>query len=175
MGALFLLLCGFKSFAVAPGRLTLAWDPSTDASVVGYRLYEGLASESYTNVVDVGSNLQVSVANLVPGATYYFAVTAYDSTGLESAFSGEISYTVPATAPLTGMARLSIAQNESNQAVLSGTGPAGAVYDVYAAMDLDSWLIIGSVTVDTAGLFRFTDQLSQGIAWRFYRLRQHSP
>jgi hypothetical protein len=63
--------------------------------VVGYRLYQGGVSQVYTNVVDVGNSTSNTVAGLVAGATYYFAVTAYDSVGLESAFSNEIAYTVP--------------------------------------------------------------------------------
>ena len=163
-----------KSFAVTPGSLTLAWDPSTDPSVVGYRLYEGFASQSFTNVIDVGSNLQITVSGLISGATYYFAVTAYDGTGLESAFSGQISYTVPASSPgPSPIASLMILKNDLDQAILSGSGPIGYVFDVCATMDLSSWLVIGTVTVDATGLFQFTDQLSGEIPWRFYRLRQH--
>ena len=87
VAVLFTIVSCFKSRALAPGTLTLAWDPSSDPSVVGYRLYEGNASQTYTNLVDVGTNLVATVSGLVPGATYFFAVTAYDDTGLESAFS----------------------------------------------------------------------------------------
>ena len=81
------------------GTLTLAWDPSTDPSVVGYRLYQGGESQVYTNVVDVGAANTTTITGLAPGATYYFALTAYDANDFESAFSGEISYTVPSTEP----------------------------------------------------------------------------
>ncbi len=64
----------------------MAWDPSTDPSVVGYRLYQGGESLIYTNVVDVGTTTLATITALVPGSTYYFAVTAYDSSGLESTF-----------------------------------------------------------------------------------------
>jgi hypothetical protein len=176
--ALSLLLttfCSFKGFAGTPGPLTLAWDSSTDPSVVGYRLYEGIASLTYTNVLDVGSNLMASVSGLVPDETYYFAVTAYDATGLESPFSGEISYTIPSSSPPPPpLAPLTIVQNNLNQAVLSGTGAAGDVYDVCATLDFTIWLVIGSVTVDATGLFQFTDASSLAVPWRFYRLRQHT-
>ncbi len=176
VAVLSLSLSNSTLFAVAAGSLTLAWDPSSDPTVVGYRLYQGLQPQDFTNVVDVSSNLQVTVSNLVPGVTYFFAVTAYDSTGLESAFSGVISYTIPTSAPRPDpLLTLSIFENDSNQAVLTGTGTAGSVYDVYAALDLSTWMVIGTVTVDPTGHFGFTDQLSYAIPWRFYRLRPHSP
>lgn len=172
---LFTSLLSSKGFATDSGTLSLAWDPSTDPSVVGYRLYEGIESENYTNVLDVGSNLMVSVSGLVPGETYYFAVTAYDATGLESPFSGEISYTVPLITTPTPLPPLSILQDGSSQAVLSGTGQPGDIYDVCATTDFSTWLVIGSVTVDANGLFQFTDQPSLAVSMRFYRLRPHTP
>jgi hypothetical protein len=51
------------------------------------------------------------MTNLVSGVTYFFAVTAYDTNGLESAFSSEISYTVPTSSGpnLTSASRLTFA------------------------------------------------------------------
>lgn len=45
--------------------LTLAWDRSSDPSVVGYHLYEGMVSGQYTNMWDAGNSNQLSVI-LVP-------------------------------------------------------------------------------------------------------------
>jgi hypothetical protein len=36
-----------------------------------------------------------TVGNLTPGNAYFFAVTAKNAAGLESAYSAEVSYTVP--------------------------------------------------------------------------------
>lgn len=166
-----------KSVAVLPGTLTLAWDPSSDPTVVGYRLYQGTASQQYNTMADLGSNLTAVVFNLVAGTTYYFAVTAYDSAGLESAFSGEISYTMPTSAPSSPgkQLQLSISQNNSGQAVLRGIGAPGFVYDVYASTNLSLWLVIGSITADLSGSFQFTDPQSYASRWQFYRLRQSVP
>ena len=76
-------------------NVTLAWDPSPDGSVAGYRLYDGVSSGTYTNVIDVGNATNATVSNLVSGVTYFFAATAYDTNGQESVFSNEVSYTVP--------------------------------------------------------------------------------
>lgn len=166
-----ILACGSGSTAAA--ALTLAWDPSTEPSVSGYRLYQGGQSQVYTNIIDIGQQTTLTISNLAPSATYYFAVTAYDDSGLESAFSGEINYTVPAslTQPPSLLA-LSFTQTPLNPVVLTGTGPAGAIYDVEAAQDYSSWLLIGSVTVDATGSFEFTDPQSLVLPVRFYRLRQ---
>jgi hypothetical protein len=84
------------SSGVSAANVTLAWNPSTDPTVSGYRLYYGLYGGTYTNMVDTGPTTSVTISNLVPGVTYQFAATTYTIAGLESAYSTEISYTVPA-------------------------------------------------------------------------------
>ena len=75
----------------------LAWNGSSDTNwgVLMYKLYYGPASATYTNSFSVGTNLTGSVSNLVRGSTYFFAVTAYATSGIESDFSNEISWTSP--------------------------------------------------------------------------------
>jgi hypothetical protein len=73
-------------------QLALAWDPNTDPDIAGYKIYYGKISRNYTFEVDVGKYESVTISGLVPGKTYYFAVTAYDLSGNESDFSDEISY-----------------------------------------------------------------------------------
>jgi hypothetical protein len=90
-----LLVAALTASAQGQSSVTLAWDPSSDSSIAGYRLYEGAASRSYTNVINTGKATTATVSNLVSGITYFFAVTAYDTNGQESGFSSEISYTVP--------------------------------------------------------------------------------
>ena len=81
--------------------VTLAWDasPGTNNGPLGYRVYDGVASRTYTNVMDAGSNLQYTVTGLVSSVTYYFAATAYDTNGLESDFSNEVSCQIPPQRP----------------------------------------------------------------------------
>ena len=89
-----LLLVTFAPPALGQSAVTLAWDPSPGSGIAGYLLYEGTASRSYSDVIDVGESTTATASNLVSGTTYYFAVTAYDTNGLESDFSSEIIYTV---------------------------------------------------------------------------------
>ena len=60
----------------------------------------GTASGQLTTLVDVGSSTSAVVSDLVEGRTYFFAVTAYDISALESLPSSEVTYTVPSTLPL---------------------------------------------------------------------------
>jgi len=75
-------------------QLSVVWDPSGDSDVTGYKVYYGTQSGTYTEVVDAGNNTSCTIPDLVVGATYYFAVTAYDSYGYESAYSNEVASTV---------------------------------------------------------------------------------
>ncbi len=83
------------SVQLEAASVTLAWDPSTDPNVTGYNLYYGGGSRNYTNVLDANSANAISVGNLAPGVTYFFAATAYTAAGLESEYSVEVSYAVP--------------------------------------------------------------------------------
>jgi fibronectin type 3 domain-containing protein len=73
----------------------LSWNASSSSDVVGYRVYWGTGSGSYAQPhgsgVNTGSATGYTVTGLSVGRTYYFAVTAYDAAGNESAFSGEVS------------------------------------------------------------------------------------
>jgi hypothetical protein len=81
------------------GTATLGWSASTDPRVLGYRIYWGTAPGNYTQArgagLAAGTATSYVVRSLPTGRTYYFAVTAYDSTGTESAFSAEASKVIP--------------------------------------------------------------------------------
>lgn len=71
----------------------LAWDQNSESDVTGYKLYYGTAPGVYGTTIDVGNTVIGSVTGLTYDTTYYFAVTAYNTEGLESLHSNEISYT----------------------------------------------------------------------------------
>src|SRR2546422_7256990 len=78
--------------APSSGTATLTWDPGT--SVAGYKVYTGTSSNAYGAPVDVGNVTTFQIFSLQSGKTYYFAVTAYNSTG-ESGYSNEASKSIP--------------------------------------------------------------------------------
>ncbi|MDD5140868.1 MAG: fibronectin type III domain-containing protein [Verrucomicrobiales bacterium] len=116
----------------AAASVTLAWNPSLAKGVAGYNLYYGGRSGVYTNEISKASFKGTTVSGLVPGVTYYFAVTAYDRNGLESPFSSEISYEVPlnAASPLPTLNPISnfyLTVNSAAQTVsLTGISPGAA-------------------------------------------------
>ena len=77
---------------VHPFSLTLAWDPSADSNVVGYKIYVSNLSKKYYWSLNVGNNTFGTVGNLVEGKLYFFAVTAYNDKGLESSYSNEVQF-----------------------------------------------------------------------------------
>lgn len=74
----------------------VTWNPNTEPDLAGYRLYVGEASGQYGEPVDVG-NVTGHVMEITPqhGATYYFALTAYDTSGNESGYSAEATCFIP--------------------------------------------------------------------------------
>jgi Fibronectin type III domain len=70
---------------------TLAWNPSSDPNVTGYKIYYGLARGAYSFCVDVGNTTRATIYNLFPGATYYFSAMAYTASGASSPLSNEAS------------------------------------------------------------------------------------
>jgi hypothetical protein len=76
--------------------IDITWDASTDPTVTGYNVYQGGASRAYTNIVPVGLSSQpmLEFSNIQIGGTYFFAVTSTGS-GLESAYSSEVSAQIP--------------------------------------------------------------------------------
>jgi hypothetical protein len=92
---LFFLAC-FLPLLVAKataGGVTLAWDPNSEPDLAGYRVHYGTAATPYDKLVDVVTT-SATIANLVNGVTYTFAVTAYNDAGNESVYSQPLSYTM---------------------------------------------------------------------------------
>jgi len=80
--------------------VSLAWDPSASEGVAGYKVYYGNASLTYNSSQTIVDQPTCTVTGLSDGSTYYFAVTALDTTGKESGFSNEVSITVGVIPPL---------------------------------------------------------------------------
>jgi len=119
--------------------VTLAWNPVNSPNVAGYNLYYGPASGNYTNITSVGNVTNVTISGLTEGATYYFATTTLSTSGLESTYSSEISYTVPSAVPLIQVNPGSI----SYGTVCAGT----SVTNSFTVKNAGTGLLSGSATV----------------------------
>jgi Bacterial TSP3 repeat len=91
------------AFHAQAAGVQLSWTaPTKDANgapltdLAGYNVYYGLTSLLYGVSIDVGLTTSAAISGLVDGLTYYFAVTAYDQAGNESAFSNEVARTLSA-------------------------------------------------------------------------------
>jgi hypothetical protein len=93
---LILILWGVTIGGCKNATVEVTWsvNPLQD-HVAGYLVYYGTASGKYIHVEDVGQNTQVNISNLQEGVTYYFAVTAYDTSWNESVFSEEVTILIP--------------------------------------------------------------------------------
>jgi hypothetical protein len=105
-----LLLCVFLSFVIfgvssafANQRtVTLAWDPSPEADIDGYRIYQSRESGVYPQtpaIPDIDPTHTSASIGLTEDGTYYWVATCFDTQGNESAYSNEVSWTVDFTQP----------------------------------------------------------------------------
>ncbi len=160
------------SATVPPGQsATLAWNSSTDPTVVGYNLYYGGASGNYTNVLNAGNVTNATVSGLIQGTTYYFTATTYNSSGIQSPFSNEVSYSVPTNTVTTNSPALQFSVTPTRQFILTVTGPAGHTYDILATQDCITWTVISTVTVGANGSVSFTDTNAANFPMRLYCTR----
>jgi hypothetical protein len=154
-----------SSSAGAAGQsVSFRWLPNSEPDVAGYKIHYGVASRTYTQVLDVGDTTSATISNLAFGTTYYFALTAYNTIGWESAYTRELVHSVPMM-----LAPLQIRMAPPRQTVLTVTGPAGRTYDIQASEDLQNWTKIGSVTIGANGSSVFTENNPPSRLKRFYR------
>jgi len=99
--ALFIIVISLNASTAFSNLVALSWDaPTTNADgtpladLAGYKVYYGNCSGNYSQNIDVGNVPTYTVDNLTDGLTYYFAVTAYDTSGNESRYSNEVSRTI---------------------------------------------------------------------------------
>jgi hypothetical protein len=115
--------------------ISLAWNPSVDLNVSGYKIYYGTASHAYNTSVDVGNVTNATIAGLSENVTYYFAATTYDASGAESAFSAEavcppantsgtVNHQVPTLDPIGD---LSFGYNSKKQITVGLSGITAAI------------------------------------------------
>ena len=76
-------------------RVTLAWTASTTQGVIAYRVYRGTASGGPYQSLVTANILSYVDTGVMPGATYYYVVTAVDGSNNESGNSNEVSGTIP--------------------------------------------------------------------------------
>lgn len=132
----FLLLLALFPGRLGASALTLAWDPNTEDDLAGYSVYYGIQSGNYDSVIDAGNVAQYTVSNLEPETQYYFAVTAYDTSGNESDLSEEVgSITSEAPPPEPPLEVVSVISPNGRETLRSG-GTQTIVWQTNGAAEL---------------------------------------
>jgi hypothetical protein len=96
---------------------SLAWDPNPETDIAGYRVYQGTESGKYTKQVDVGKVTTYTPAGTDWTKAQFFAVQAYNTSGLVSPLSAEVQWTPPAPSG----AKLTSLTASSTSPFVSGT------------------------------------------------------
>jgi hypothetical protein len=96
---LFTILILLSATVVHAQKVRLAWDASPSPDVVGYRIYFGTNAGNYSFVTNAGLVRTQTV--VVPHTgRWFFAATATDTNGMESAFSNEVQWEAKPIAPV---------------------------------------------------------------------------
>lgn len=71
--------------------ITLQWDANTETDLAGYRVYQGTGSNpaTFTRVQETAATT-ATIKELDSSKAHSFAVTAYNSAGMESAYSNVV-------------------------------------------------------------------------------------
>jgi hypothetical protein len=168
--AKWLAICLLAFGADAPAvSISIAWDmptgntdgtPLTD--LAGSKLYYGSASRSYTEVIDAGTSTSTVVSGLEDGLTYYFAITAYNTTSNESAFSAELVWTCvepPTVTSVVARFNPTLIQVHLSEPVKAAEAGDPARYT------LDGGIAVASAALEAGGrtiLLRTTSAMTDG-------------
>lgn len=129
---------------------TLQWNVSTNLTdgtpslAAGYRVYTGQFSRSYERTIDVGTNLSWHIDRAPLGTVQFYAVTAYDTFGLESEFSDEVQWT-------RRTANLRIKMDATDNTI-----------DILATTDFATWTAVCTITPTQTGSMFFVARSSLG-------------
>jgi hypothetical protein len=142
----------------------LSWSANGEADLAGYRLYRSTSSGG--GFVEVSSGLlsgtSASDATVVNGTTYFYVITAEDTSGNESGFSAEVSATpqepvdtTPPAAPtgLTatgGDAQVSLNWDANGEPDLAGYRVYRSTTPGSGYVELSSGLITGTSLMDSS-------------------------
>ncbi|HVO60700.1 MAG TPA: choice-of-anchor D domain-containing protein [Terriglobales bacterium] len=79
-----------------PHSVALNWTASGSSNVVGYNVYRGAAFGGPYAEINSGIAATADTdSTVLSGQTYYYVVTAVDSSGVESAYSNQVIATIP--------------------------------------------------------------------------------
>ncbi len=163
-------LCLLPSSALAGQSVSLVWDSNSETNLAGYVIYYGTASGQYSNSNNVGNVTNTTVSGLQEGRNYYFVVTAYDASGLESDPSNEASYQEPPLRVIFSPPPVPSVSNSVSKVKVIQNLTLGRKYLLESSHDLAQWTTNGPPF--PAGSETVTNEFALDTPRRFFRLRQ---
>jgi hypothetical protein len=172
LGRAFLCLTAMASLCSPPhagawtATVNAVWSAPADPTVAGYYVYYGTNSGVYPFKLNAGTNTTLSIPGLVPGGTYYFATTSYNSGGTESTPTPEASFVVPGT--------LTLSLGTGNQMRFQFPVAANHYYELQYSTNLTGWTDLWVTSTETTNTSVEYDQpATNSISGQYYRLRLH--
>ncbi|MCK9206896.1 MAG: FG-GAP-like repeat-containing protein, partial [Salinivirgaceae bacterium] len=154
-------------------QVTLQWDQNTEADFLRYRIYGGTTAnptvkmDSTTNGITDASKV---ITGLTNGVTYYFRITAVDSSGLESGYSNEVGATplepdIPPGVPVNlaatvGDMQVTLRWNQN-------TEPDFLRYRIYGGTAANPTVKMDSTTDGIADTSKVITGLTNGVTYYF--------
>jgi len=88
---------GSAPAATATASALFEWDPNTETDLAGYKIYKGTSSGHYGLPIATlaASSTSYEATGLQNGRTYFFVVTAFDTSGNEGPISDELTIPIP--------------------------------------------------------------------------------
>jgi hypothetical protein len=95
---IFMILSSLVWVAVAySADVQLQWDANNESDLAGYKIYykadssampfNGTGATEGSSPIDVQNQTSATISGLDPAHAYYFAITAYNTSGIESGYS----------------------------------------------------------------------------------------
>jgi hypothetical protein len=157
------------ALGIAPLRsapVTLAWNSANDPLVQGYTVYYGRTNQPATIRIDVGTNLTVTIFDLIANTGYQFYAVSYDAAGNESVPSNLLQL----TPPVLSRARIDhLATGEFRIALRAAPGSVCQV-EYADAPNSSTWQLLSFATADANGDLAVVDAASAQPPSRFYRV-----
>uniref|UniRef100_UPI0015D7C334 Ig-like domain repeat protein n=1 Tax=Nevskia soli TaxID=418856 RepID=UPI0015D7C334 len=153
---------GLAGVGLSDLSVGLSWQPSTDNNgVAGYHIYRGVSATALNIYATSTTASFTDSNNTYPKTTYYYAVTAFDSSGNVSVQSAAIAVTtLPDTTPPSAPASLTAVAQGPQQVGLSWSPSTDDVnvsgYSISRGKTPSTMIAVGNTSatsfVDTAGL-----------------------
>lgn len=137
--------------AIKSSQINLDWSNNTEADLFGYNVYGSMTSGGpYVMLAGGVAGSAYSDTGLTEATTYYYVVTAVDTSGNESLYSTQASATTPSSAGTMHVLKIpNGAQKGQN---------TGRWADVYIVNHLGAPVVGATVTISCSGFDKQTGQ-----------------